>query len=366
MFAKQVLFVNRFILLTTIKKRMQTSLYRVLFLMTFLVIDFQGFAQKKTSIFVPLELQEAYRKGTRSMDGKPGPSYWQNRADYAIKADFDPEKGFLSGQEIISYQNNSPEEVSSLTIRLYQDLYKKGNMRFRSVDPEDIHDGVKITKVSINGKSVALSDLGRNNTLMSVPVPADLRAEKKLKIEIDWNFTMPKKTDLREGYYENGNYFVAYWFPQMAVNDDIYGWDDFPYTGEQEFYNEFGNFEVEISTPKEYVIWATGVLQNPSEILQDKYLQRYQQAQTSSEIVKIIDKDDLKGYKITKGSKKNTWKFKAEYVPDFAFASSKSYLWEAGSVVVDAASGRNRHENNCFSFYRFARTAFPLSANDRL
>ena len=145
---------------------------------------------------------------------------------------------------------------------------------------------------------------------------------------------------MRMGAYDSSSFFVAYWYPQVAVYDDIDGWDRNNYSGTQEFYNDFGNFDVEIKMPHEFLVWGTGTFVNPDEILSEKYLNKYKEAQISDTVVNIVKQEDYNSGPITKGKDFNIWKFKAEYVPDFAFAVSDHYLWDAGSVVVDETTGR--------------------------
>jgi hypothetical protein len=151
---------------------------------------------------------------------------------------------------------------------------------------------------------------------------------------------VPRKTHIREGVYGESSFFIAYWYPQIAVYDDVDGWDTYNYTGTQEFYNDFSNFDVEITMPDEYLVWATGTLQNPEQLLEKEYASRYASAKTSDEILKIVTQADRKKGNITPGKNRQTWKFKADNVPDFAFATSNTYIWDATSVVVDEKNGR--------------------------
>ena len=139
---------------------------------------------------------------------------------------------------------------------------------------------------------------------------------------------------------DSTTYFIAYFFPHIAVYDDIDGWDVSFFTGRAEFYNEFGNFDVRISVPKDFVVWATGLLQKPETVLRKKYADRLQAAMTSDEIIHIINAEEARKKNITQPNDKNIWQFKAENVPDFAFAISDHYLWDASSLIVDQETGR--------------------------
>lgn len=315
---------------------------------------------QNNSLYMPLDIQNLYQKGfTRQMKGSPPETYWQNRAEYQIKAELDPNTRLLKGTEKITYYNNSPDVISQMVFRIYQDLYKKGVVRYRSVNTNDIHDGVEVGTIKVNGEELPENSVSRQNTNMSIVLPTKLKSKDKVTIELSWSFVFPKETNLREGYYGNGSFFVAYWYPQIAVYDDLDGWDELPYTGEQEFYNDFNNYEVEISVPEKQVVWATGLLQNGNEVFEKPVLERIQKAQTSDQVVKIIEKADLEKGNITQKKGKNTWKFKAENVPDFAFATSPNYLWDATSVEVDKKTKRRTlvgaaYNPNSADFYNVA------------
>jgi hypothetical protein len=286
------------------------------------------------------EIQEAYPRKTRLMNGTVSPTYWQNRADYQITAELNPATRKLSGEETITYSNNSPDTLSFIVIRLYQDRYKKGAIRDAEIALDDLHDGVEIKKMIVGGQELDVKNLRRRGTNLFVRLPQPLLPKTQLKLNIDWALQVPQGSDGRMGIFGENNYFVAYWFPQIAVYDDISGWDMLNYTGTTEFYNDFGNFDVQLTVPQNFLVWATGVFQNPEEVLNEPFLQRYKQAQTSDKVVNIVNKEEAKAGNITKQNAKLTYKFKADYVPDFAFATSNNYLWDAGSVVVDNATGR--------------------------
>ncbi len=297
------------------------------------------FAQT-TNLHITSEIKEAYKNNTRAKNGTVSPTYWQNRSDYKIKAELNPSTRQITGEETITYTNNSPDSLAILVFRLYQDRYKKGGLRDEDIALEDLHDGVEIKKMAINGKEYDVKNLRRRGTNLFIRLQEFLLPKTQAKIEITWALQVPRGSDGRMGIFGDNNYFVAYWFPQMSVYDDISGWDVLNYTGTTEFYNDFGNFDVELTVPKNFLMWATGVFQNPEEVLNDKYLQRYKEAQTSDKVINIVMKEDKTNGNITKNNEKLTYKFKADYVSDFAWATSDNYLWDAGSVVVDNATNR--------------------------
>lgn len=322
--------------------------YAVLGLMDLLIIivifnSTSLFAQD-TSLYMPRNIKMAYYNGTRSFDGKPGPKYWQNLADYKISVEIDTSTRSIIGDEHIKYKNNSPDTLNEIVFRLYQNLYRKGEMRDFPVDTFDLTDGMKIKEITINGVKINVNTQGRKfyiyGTNMIVKLDKPLTPNDSLNIGCKWSFIMPLKTDMRMGMIDSTSYYVGYWYPQVSVYDDIDGWDMIQYTGRQEFYNNFGNYDVKITVPNNYVVWATGILQNPGKVFTKKYLERRKEAETSDSVIHIITLHDLVRGGITTDNIKNTWHFKAENVTDFAFASSDHYLWDAGSVVVDDKTGR--------------------------
>lgn len=300
------------------------------------------------SVFIPKQYKSAVKKGTRSVDGKPGTNYFQNRVDYSIKADFNPKTAFLSGSETINYKNNSADTIKYLVIRLYQNYLKAEALRQYEVDPADLNDGLKILKVLIDGIEINLSTLKYHGTNMYVSIPKFLNPNSALKIEIAWDIQLPNITQVRMGRYDSASYFVAYWYPQIAVYDDISGWCTESYTGLQEFYNEYGDFDVEIGLPKDFIAWATGDLQNESKIFKKHILTKINEARKSDSVISIITKEDLLNRNVVLNSKSNKWHFKAKNVSDFAFAASTNYVWDGTSVMVDSAASRRVMINSVY------------------
>jgi len=311
----------------------------ILLVSTFLAID--GFSQLNIDYF-PREYAGAYKNGTRSKDGSPGPNYWQNHSDYEIDVWVNPESGLIDGSESISYYNNSPDTLKRIVIRLYQNIYKKGNSRQFSIGNVDLTDGMEISKLQIDGVKYdpASRDVYQSATNMSVKLEKSLAPGSVTKVEIDWEFTLPQKRWIRFGQYNEGHLFAGYWYPQIAVYDDIDGWDMIDYAGMAEYYNDINNYNVNITVSSDFVVWATGELQNPDKVFQKKIADIYQQALTSDDVINIITQKDYKNGMVTKPREKNTWKFRAQHTPDFAFAASNNANWDAVSLVVDSKGKR--------------------------
>lgn len=318
----------------------------LLFLISFFIFLTNGFSQD--SLLIPLNIRKSIIIGTRSLGGKPGPNYWQNTANYNIEINFIPTTRLISGQEDIQYFNNSPDTLNRLWFKLYPNFYKKGSPRDMDINPEDLSDGVQIESAGINGRSV---DPGRfiikgTNMIMGIP---PLFPHNSIKVMIKFSYTLNKSSQQRTGKVDNGSYFIAYFFPRIAVFDDIDGWNKIPYTGLQEFYNDFCRFNVKICVPKNYVVWATGNLVNPQEVLSPICFHRLVKAANDDEYHYIIDSTNLANHDYTSSHSVNTWKFIADKVTDFVFATSNHYLWKSTSLIVDSSTGRRTRVDVAFN-----------------
>ncbi|MCC2545312.1 M1 family metallopeptidase [Hymenobacter sp. BT175] len=307
------------------------------FLLAAFLLSFSTLAQQPLPI--PRNLQATYAKGTRSPDGQPGPRYWQNTADYDLKISFDPKTRLVSGTVNIAYLNNSPDSLRQLWFKLYPNLYQKGAARASAISPSDVTEGVKIQQLSVNGRASDIAKLPISGTNLPLTI-RPLGPKQTARVAITYSYTLNKGSHMRTGEIEPGADFVAYFFPRIAVYDDIDGWNTFPYNGSQEFYNDFGNFKAEISVPQHFVVWATGDLKNADQVLTKKYAQRLRDAETKDAITTIITEADLKRRDITAANPRNTWRFEARNVTDFAFATTDHYVWQSSSLVVDPVTKR--------------------------
>jgi hypothetical protein len=305
-------------------------------------------AMAQVKLPVPLNVQPLYQKGYRSIDGKPGKNYWQNTADYSIAVNYAPLPRLVSGTEEIIYTNNSPDNLNEIIFKLYPNIYKKGSMRDMPVDPSDLTDGVNIEKMEVDGIVKEENQLNISNTNMTVK-NINVPSKQTIKISIHFSYTLNKTSHIRTGEIEDGAAFIAYFFPRIAVYEDLDGWNLNPYIGSQEFYNDFCNFNVSITVPTNYLVWATGDLQNCSEVLTNKYCERLSNAEKKDDVVFIVDENDLKQGGITKNNATNTWKFNATNVIDFAFAVSDHYVWNSFSLVVDKKTGRRSRVDAVFN-----------------
>jgi hypothetical protein len=303
-----------------------------------------SFAQQ--TLPVPVNIQSLYGKGTRSLDGKPGAKYWQNTASYDILVNFDPATLLLKGAEKVVYINNSPDTLNTIVFKLYPNLYKKGSERATNIEPEDIGEGMTIDGINVaNSPVLTYSVSGTNMTVIIPP----LMPKDSIAFNIGFHYTLNKGSHIRTGQVEENANFVAYFFPRIAVYDDIDGWNKNQYVGTQEFYNDFCNFRASVTVPKNFVVWATGDLTNCSEVFTGRYCRLIQQAEKSDTVTNIIDSTDLATENITADNPTNTWRFTATNVTDFVFATSNHYLWKSSSLVVDAATGRRTRVDAVFN-----------------
>ena len=318
---------------------------RYLILWLLLLLGQQGVAQ--TPLYMPLNFQKAYDRETRTHSGVPGSKYWQNNARYDIQVTFDPVTNRVSGIERISYVNNSPDTLQQVNFKLFPNLFQKGAVRSMSVSSGDLTDGVVVSNMRINGigKSLPAHTHGTN---MPVAIP-DLHPGDTATFELGFSYNLNENTHIRTGAVDSGAYFIAYFFPRIAVYDDINGWDMISYTGAQEFYNDFSDFRVAITVPGSFEVWATGDLKNTGEVYTEKYQQRIAAAEKSHDIIAVIDSNDIRAGNITKNKHSNTWRYEADHVTDFAFAISNHYLWNATSVEVDAATKRRTRVDVAFN-----------------
>ena len=297
----------------------------------------------------PRNIQATYDKGTRSITGKPGKNYWQNTANYDLNIDFDPATRLLKGVVSIVYINNSPDTLRQIFFKLYPNIYKKGSPRQSPISPDDLTDGMIIDSLSINNSIVPVSRMNINATNASIDRQFLLPGQK-IQFRIGYHYTLNKTSHIRTGEIEPGAAFIAYFFPRVAVYDDIDGWNTIPYTGTQEFYNDFCHFSALITVPSNFVVWATGDLKNGNDVLSPTYYQRLQQAEKNDAMVYIIDTTDLKKGGITPtGKSHNTWHFDADEVTDFAFATSDHYIWQSSSLVVDPKTNRRTRVDAVFN-----------------
>ena len=339
-----------------------------LFLTALMLLTALTVISAQTTLFVPRNYLKPYELGTRSWDGRPGPNYWQNRSTYTITASIEPKTRRLSGEESITYFNNSPDTLKILRFKLQHDRYRKGVQRAFEVAASDVTDeGTRIENLTYNGKTVEASDQNRSNTFLDVSLnKTPVLPKSSATFTVRWSYTLPEtKGSARECVCDSTTFFVPYWYPQIAVYDDLNGWASHPYTGQQEFYHDFADYDVTIKMPAGFQVWATGEWQNAKEILTPDYFSRWEKAQSSAEVISVFSEKELKAggvYRkpqLSGSTAATSFRFKASDVPDFAFAASDHYNWDATSVVVDDKTGRRTFVS---AAYNTASSDYPQVA----
>ncbi|MBG6111011.1 hypothetical protein IWX84_001895 [Flavobacterium sp. CG_9.10] len=309
--------------------------YTLLLLFTIAFLAQNGIAQE---LYTPRNIKEAYLKESRSTTGKPGKKYWQNKGNYTMEISVNPDTKIVSGTESIVYENNSNDTLKTIVIRFVNNLHKPTSPRGGEVTEDFLSAGLTLTSLKINDD--IYNENAKNwGTVGSVKLKKPLLPHTKATLNIDWNYPLSKESG-REGQIDDSTFFVAYSYPRVSVYDDYNGWDRLPHTDRQEFYNDFNDYTFSIKAPKNYVVYATGDLLNPDEVLQAEYAARLKKSYTTDEVMHIANEQEMKDGKVTLQNDMNTWKFKANSISDVCFGLSNHYLWDAGSVVVDNKTNR--------------------------
>jgi hypothetical protein len=310
----------------------------------------------------------------RTASGAPGPKYWQQRCDYDITAELDEVNLRLNGKETVTYYNSSPDVLTYLWIQLDENQhsatnnagYENSNSLKKVITDADLqrilnikdkeygHVILKVTDVA--GKPLAYTI---NKTMMRIELPQSLKPGQKIIFKIDWYYNIADRIKYggRGGYEyfpEDGNliFTIAQWFPRLCVYSDFQGWQNHQFAGSGEFALPFGNYKVQITVPADHVVGATGECQNYQSVLSPVQLAKWQRANSSKEPIEIVTLDEAKNRERTKSSQKKTWIFKADMVRDFAFGSSRKFVWDAMPTYVEGK------KIMCMSFY--AKEAYNL------
>jgi hypothetical protein len=295
----------------------------------------------------PVEPPEAYsraiRTGTRSAAGGPGEAYWQQWAEYEIEARVDAEAKTLAGSETIRYTNESPDPLPVLVINLLQNYHQEGVERVR---PAEVTGGVEIERVAAAGEELGTTTSQQNpgwavqGTLMYIVLPEPLRPGATAELAIDWSFPLPQAgASGRMGYSEDELLYLAYWYPQMAVYDDVIGWHAESFRGNAEFYSGFGSYRISIDAPAGYLVMSTGTLQNAGDVLAEDVIRRLADAETSDDVVHVVTHDGAADATVASEDGRLRWEFAADSVRDVAFAVMRSYAWDAARSPVGDRDG---------------------------
>lgn len=303
--------------------------------------------------------ERAVERGTRTRTGAPGPENWTQEVDYRIEVELEPETATLRGSQTITYRNNSPDTLDRVFLHLYQNLFSEGQQRTRTVP---VTGGITLDRVAIGNDEVQVAgnqpQQGSylvDGTLMAVFLRQPLPPGGDVVLGFDWAFEVPPAGAPRHGHLDHGLFNVAQWYPQIAAYDDVTGWHLWPYLGNAEFYLEYGDFDVSLTVPDGWLVGASGTLQNPESVLSDSVRARLDRALQSEDVVRVVTEPDLDAGIVTLSGADGTltWRFLAERVRDFAFATSNQYLWDATHAVGPDADADGEEEIIAVhSFYR--------------
>ncbi len=315
----------------------------------------------------------------RTASGAPGARYWQQRVDYDIKCELDEAKNELWGSETITYINNSPDVLSYLWFQLDENQHStvnNANYQGQNPMPQQTTDKVMdryAERKSDNGYGCNITKLtdaaGKplpytiNKTMMKVDLPTPLKSGQKYVIMLSWNYKLANRGDFirfggaRGGYEnfpsdDNNNYTMTQWYPRLCRYSDDQGWQNHQFTGTGEFTLCFGNFKVQMTVPADHIVGGTGECQNYAQALSPTQMARWQKAQMAKEPVQIVTLDEALNASKQKSKTKKTWIYKADNVRDFAWTSSRRFVWDAMPTVVEG--------KKVMSMSYYAKEAYPI------
>jgi hypothetical protein len=300
------------------------------------------------NLYMPRDIRHAYKKETRSPDGRPGKNYWENHGRYTISITALPPDRNVKGVEQITYFNNSPDTLKRLNMKLILNIHRPGAARFGNAGADYLTPGVQIDSFLVNGTKKDWNNNTASATNQIVVLPKALLPHDSVKLDISWHFQVSKQSG-REGMIDSTTYYLAYFYPRVSVYDDYNGWDTLPFLDAQEFYNDFNDYTLNVTVPKNYLVWATGTLQNPNQVLQPEYAKRLEQSFTSDSTIHVATAGDLAKKNITAQNDVNTWTWKADNISDMAVGISDHYDWDAASAVVDDATKRRASMQAAFA-----------------
>ena len=299
---------------------------------SFLIIQAQD-------LYQPRDVKAAYKKGTRSADGMPGKNYWQNYGRYDITLNATPPSRNIRGTEKITYINNSPDTIKNPVIKLILNIHKPGATRYNEASPDYLTSGTHIDFLKAGGKNLKWSEPTAHSTWQQFRLPDQLLPHDSIQLAIDWHYDVSLQSG-REGMLDSTSYFFAYFYPRVAVFDDISGWDKMEFTDAQEFYNDFNDYKLTVNVPKNYIVWSTGTLQNPNKVLQPIFAERLAQSLKTDAVINITTANDMAAKTVTIQNNVNSWQWAANNITDIALAISDHYIWDAGSVIADENTKR--------------------------
>ena len=346
------------------KKTKKMRIFSIVF--SVLIFNFSLLAQKTDGKTVGHSNNNPFKQLTdlfatpnkyHNASGAPGVDYYQQKVDYSMNIEIDDEKKKLYGEQIITYYNNSPDDLEYLWIQLDQNIRKKdapalekNESKFQLIQQTETFTTSFINKPFDGGFNIEwVRDINNNpikyminQTMMRVDISKPILSGQQFKFKIKWWYNINNHVNKRgrSGYEffskdNNRAYVIAQFFPRLCVYNDVEGWQNYQFWGNGEFALEFGDYDVNITVPSDHILDATGVLQNPKDVLSKIGYNRYKKAQNSfDKPVIIVSQDEVIEKEKSFSKTKRTWKFKAKNVRDFAFATSRKFIWDMQAVKI--------------------------------
>jgi len=295
-----------------------------------------------TSPFRPLPLPLPAPNRVRGASGAPGPDYWQQRADYVIRAALDTATQTIHGTERVHYVNHSPDTLAFVWVQIEQNIFAPNSITYVLNQPplhfaggaifdftgKGFIGGITIERFAAGGRELERTEYG---TMMRVELAPRLPPTGAIDFDVAWHFPVPPYGGGRMGRIGSRLYEIGQWYPRMVVYDDVHGWNPLPYIGAGEFYLEYGDYDVALTVPGGFVVAATGTVMNPAAVWTPTQRARLARARTSAERVQIISREEAEANRARAGRATKTWRFTARNVRDFAWAASPDFRWDASS-----------------------------------
>jgi hypothetical protein len=312
---------------------------------------------------IPPEFERAILNGTRTATGRPGPRYWQNAASYTLTAKLLEAQKRLEGSGRIVYHNRSPVALENLHLDLTQNFHAPEAIRF---EPAEVTGGVDIGRIAVNGTTLREGRSGPRyeieGTRLVIAPARPVAPGDSVVIEIAWAFTIPQAgAGARMGYARDNLFYLAYWYPQMAVFDDVVGWHPDPFVGTTEFYADFARYDLTIDAPAGWIVMATGALANAEEVLAPDVLARLRRAEASDSVVTVVSSAQFDRATRTGAAGRLRWRFTADSVRDVSFSVTRRSVWDARRTPVGDRDGDGRVDHTRVD--ALYRTSAPLWRN---
>jgi len=309
---------------------------------------------------VPMDYTIARLSGTRTDSGEPGSNYWINSAEYDIDFTLHPADTMLEGSQTVVYTNNSPDTLNAVVVNLLQNLHAEGVVRNEAVE---VTKGYQFSSIKINGVKAEAFNRNWNvetyaieGTVMYLAGFDDLAPGGEIELSFEWSYKIAQQgISGRMGYNKDNLYYIGYFYPQIAVYDDVIGWHTDQFMGNAEFYADFADYTVSVTAPGNWLVYGTGELLNAEENLSEEVYNRMVEAHNSDDVMNVVSEDDF-GLASTSAESEDewlTWEFKSEKVRDVAYSATRESIWDATRTAVGDLDGDGEIDySKINAFYR--------------